>query len=94
MLPVFIDYYFKTSCISENSQGEVDKIIYAIEKLIKAKKHKETFANLQKTFIKEQAEKEWIIYKKFKDNKWFGITSFVLSREEEVIHQLKQFCNI
>jgi hypothetical protein len=93
-LPIFIDFYFKTSSITSNSTGEVEKIIYSIRKLISSKKYKDSFSKLPGETIRKHAEEEWLIYRQCRISKWKGITSFILSREEEIIRTLKNLMNL
>ena len=93
-LPIFIDFYFKTSSIASNSNGEVEKIIYSIRKLISSKKYKDGFSKLPGKTIRKYAEEEWLIYRQYRGSKWKGITSFILSREEEIIRALKNLMNL
>ncbi len=93
-LPIFIDFYFKTSSIPSNSNGEVEKIIYSIRKLIFSKKYKDIFLHVPQEIIRNHAEEEWLIYRPGRGNRWTGITSFILSREEEIIKSLKNLMNL
>jgi len=93
-LPIFIDFYFRTSSITSNSNGEVEKIIYSIRKLVSSKKYKDTFSNLSQEIIRKHAEEEWLVYRPLRGSKWHGITSFILSREEEIIKSLKNLMNL
>jgi hypothetical protein len=89
-LPVFIDFYFRTSCISQNSNGQVEKINYSIKKLIFSNKYKDFFRKLSKDIIRKKSEEEWLIYKKHKNENWFGITSFILTRENDIVRTFKE----
>lgn len=93
-LPIFIDFYFKTSSIPSNSNGEVEKIIYSIRKLISSNKYKDFFSKLPHETIRKHAEEEWLVYRPCRGSKWKGITSFILSREEDIIKSLKNLMNL
>ncbi len=93
-LPIFIDFYFKTSSIPSNSNGEVEKIIYSIRKLISSKKYTDIFSQVSQEMIRKHAEEEWLVYRPGRGSKWTGITSFILSREEEIIKSLKILMNL
>ncbi|RJR12291.1 hypothetical protein C4588_02385 [Candidatus Parcubacteria bacterium] len=88
LLPVFIDFYFNTSGFNLDRNGEIKRIRYSIERLLYSI-YKESPKKSTKLLIDSLAEKEIETYRKYSKKHWYGITSFVLTGEEDIINSIK-----
>ena len=82
-LPVFVDFYLSASNTFPDANGNLERMSYGIKKLIDSR-HSDLSFKCDK-LSEDILSKEFEIYEKYKLIKWFGITSYILTREFDIV---------